>query len=289
MAGSHPANRVAAHRRTVPGAVAPNQPNADATQAKFVTTGDVRRRDRLLLAAPANTESSIDITVQEAGLLGWIAGAGHVANRRHQPTISIAQSNPAVAERLRRLLDGVPHVVSVDDRDGCGPHRQFGLDHEYAQGLLARAGNPKSDAVAQVLAMSTEQRVGWLDAITDAAGTRVVQRGHPESPVLVCQAPGSVLDAVSLAVYLVGSRPLVQQISRSTRPGSRSPEVGPGSWGPEAAAVRWDNAIITGAFLTKEDAGRGDVWCVTTELGTWTAREDDHIFLLAHGGGYQGY
>jgi hypothetical protein len=65
--------------------------------------------------------------------------------------------------------------------------------------------------------------------------------------------------------------------------------VGPGSWGPEAAAVRWDNAIITGAFLTKEDAGRGDVWCVTTELGTWTAREDDHIFLLAHGGGYQGY
>src|ERR1039458_2157091 len=27
--------------------------------------------------------------------------------------------------------------------------------------------------------------------------------------------------------------------------------------------------------LVKEDAGTGPVWCVTTDLGTWTARDDD--------------
>jgi WXG100 family type VII secretion target len=204
--------------------------NLPVTQAQFVTTENVGSRDRLLLAASANTESSIDITVQEAAVLGWIAGEDHGENPRHQ----------------------------------------FRPDHEYAQNLLSRAGNPKSDAVAQVLAMSTEQRVAWLDAIN---------RSMKTGQVIVYQAPGSVLDAVSLAVYLLGSRPRVLHIGRS---------VQPETWNPEAA-VRSSNPIITGAFLAKEDAGRGDVWCVTTELGTWTAREDDHIFLTGNSNAAAGH
>jgi SLT domain-containing protein len=46
--------------------------------------------------------------------------------------------------------------------------------------------------------------------------------------------------------------------------------------------------VVTGAFLRHEDAGRGDVWCVTTELGSWTAREDDHVFLTGNSNAAKG-
>jgi hypothetical protein len=245
----------------------------------FVTTEDVRSRDRLMVTAPAETASGIDITVLEAAILGWIARDGHVENRRHRPAVSIAQSKPAMVEKIRELLDGVPHTLYVDDRGGCGPRHQFRLDHDYAQDLLARAGHPKSDAVTQVLAMSTMQRAAWLEAITDAEGTRSMQPGYAKPQVIIYQAPGAVLEAITLAVYLAGSRPRVLNIERSTPRDTWSPE----------AAVGSNTPVVTGAFLTKEDVGRADVWCVTTELGTWTARENDHVFLTGNSNAAAGH
>lgn len=248
--------------------------NENATEARFVETRDVRSRDRLLLSAPADTPAGLDISVREAAILGWIAGDGHVENRRHRPTMSIAQSKPHLVDKLRRLLDGVPHALYVDDRGGCGPRHQFRLDHDYAQDLLARAGNPKAAAVTQVLAMSTAHRTAWLEAISDAEGTRIAA-----SQVAIYQAPGSVLDAITVAVYLSGRRPRVLHSNRS---------MAPESWQPEAA-VRANTPVVTGGFLTKEAAGRADVWCVTTELGTWTAREDEHVFLTGNSNAAAGH
>jgi WXG100 family type VII secretion target len=278
-AASEPENGVAVHRRKMHGVVPPKQQHVHSTQPAFVTTEDVRSRDRLMLAAPAKTKPGIDITVREAAILGWIAGDGHVESRRHRPTVSIAQSKSPMVEKIRELLDGVPHADYVDDRGGCGPRHQFRLDHDYAQDLLARAGHPKSAAVTQVLAMSTEQRAAWLEAITDAEGTRSMRPGYTKPQVIIYQAPGTVLGAIALAVYLAGSRPRVLNIERSAQRDAWSPEM----------AVRSNTPVVTGAFLTKEDAGRADVWCVTTELGTWTAREDDHIFLTGNSNAAAGH
>ncbi len=126
------------------------------------------------------------------------------------PSMSIAQSKPQMVEKLRRLLDGVPRAVYVDDRGGCGPRHVFRLDHRYAGDLRRRAGHPKADAVDQVLAMSTAQRHAWLEALTDAEGTRIMRAGHPTKPrVVIHQAPGGVLDAAIVATYLSGARPRV--------------------------------------------------------------------------------
>ncbi len=57
----------------------------------------------------------LEITVNEAAILGWIAGDGYVEARRHRPAITIARSDPAVVERLRVLLKDVPHARMVDD------------------------------------------------------------------------------------------------------------------------------------------------------------------------------
>jgi uncharacterized protein YukE len=273
-----PENGVAVHRRKVHGVVPPRQKSTCATDARFVETKDLRSRDRLLLAAPADTDAQLDITVREAAILGWIAGDGHVETRRHGPSMSIAQSKPEMVATLRSLLDGVPHAVYVDGRGGCGPRHQFRLDHAYAQDLLRRAGNPKTEAVRQVLAMSTVQRDAWLRALTDAEGTRAMRTGYTKPQVVSYQAPGEVLDAAVVATYLSGARPRVLHIRRS---------AGHERWNPEAA-VRANTPVVTAAFLQHKDAGRGDVWCVTTALGTWTAGEDDHVFLTGNSNAAKG-
>ncbi|SDI62037.1 WXG100 family type VII secretion target [Actinokineospora alba] len=247
-------------------------PPADATPAAgFVTTDRIASHTRLMVAAPAKTEQGLDVTVTEAAILGWIAGDGHVETRKHRPSMSIAQSKPTFVVKLRQLLDGVPHADYIDDRGGnsCGPRHQFRLDPDYAVDLLRRAGNPKTDAVAQVLAMSSEQRAAWLEAITDAEANAA---GY------IYQSPGEILEAITLAVYLTGRKPRVGHVTRKNAPTA---------WAPEAY-VRANLPTVSGNSLTKKPAGRGAVWCVTTDLGTWTARDGDDVFLTGNSNAAKG-
>ncbi|MEU6635705.1 peptidoglycan DD-metalloendopeptidase family protein [Streptomyces rochei] len=270
------------------------------SEAEWVTTEAIRAQDRLLLAAPADTEASLDISVQEAALLGWIAGDGHIEKQcptpaecadngytptgvckahqaRQNPSVSVAQSKPEMVEKLRVLLAAIPHSVYIDDRPtrlgnkAVGPRHVFRIGYQFAQDLLRRAGHPRDNAVDQVLAMSSQQREAWLEAVIDAEGHRAKEEPGKKSQVVIYQRPGTVLDAITLAVYLSGSRPRVAHAKREGQP----------NWSPESL-VRVNNPIVTGHSLKREDAGRGDVWCVTTELGSWTARQDDHIFLTGN-------
>jgi hypothetical protein len=127
--------------------------------------------------------------------------------------------------------------------------------------------------------MSTRQLDAWLEAITDAEGTRAERPGHTRPQVSIYQAPGTVLDAIALAVYLSGRRPRVLDVRRA---------ADHEGWQPEAV-VRANTPVVTGGFLSSEPAGRADVWCVTTDLGSWTAREDGHIFLTGNSNAAAGH
>ncbi|WP_151484853.1 hypothetical protein [Streptomyces albicerus] len=281
--------------------------SAPVAKVRWVKTEDIRTNDRLLLAAPADTESSLPITTAEAAVLGWIAGDGHIerpcptpkecAQRgytatgvcrvhkaRQNPSVSIAQSKPDMVTKLQVLLADVPHAVYVDERPtrnggkAVGPRYVFRLGYEFAQDLLRRAGHPRDDSVAQVLAMSTDQREAWLEAVINAEGHRgEAVEGHKPQTVIY-QRPGELLEAIALAVYLSGARPRIAYAIRKDQP----------NWSPEAL-IRLNNLVVTGHSLKREAAGRGAVWCVTTELGSWTARQDDHIFLTGNSNWQRGY
>ncbi|OAP27830.1 Transglycosylase SLT domain protein [Amycolatopsis sp. M39] len=278
-ASVQPANGVAVHRRKIHGVRSAPARSEYAVAGRFVTTSEVGSRDRLLLSAVADTGEGLAVTVREAAILGWIAGDGHLESRQYRPTASIAQSKPDMVAKISKLLTDVPHAEYVDDRGGRGLRHQFRLDHDYVRDLLRRAGNPKSEAFSQVLAMSADQRSAWLEAITDAEGTKHLRPGYTQPKVTIYQAPGEVLDAIMLAVYLSGARPRVSYSDRTAEHHT---------WQVEGA-VRANNPIVTGAFLREESAGRGDVWCVTTELGTWTAREGDHLFLTGNSNAAAGH
>src|SRR5215475_1896495 len=114
------------------------------------------------------------------------------------------------------------------------------------------------DAVTQVLAMSDEQRAAWLDAITAAEGTRSGSR------VVIYQDDGPIADAIELAIYLSGRRPSRSKDPRNDKLAWRFGSVAP---------------YVGGAGRRRfiADAGVQEVWCPTTELGTWTAQQDGQV------------
>jgi hypothetical protein len=245
--------------------------------ARMVQTKDINTRDRLILAAVADTGDGLPITDTEAAILGWLAGDGHIEKGRRGASMSISQSKPAMVVKLRELLADSEVAVYVDERptrmgkQAIGPRHVFRFAPAYRRDLLARAGHPKTDAPAMVLAMSASQRRAWLDAFIDAEGHR--EGGY----VAVFQTYGPVLDAAQLAIYLCGYRPRVQDKTVAT----------PG-WSP-SAAISLGRPVVSGSYLTREDAGTGDVWCVTTELGTWTAEQDGQVFLTGNSNARAGH
>lgn len=247
----------------IPGAGSNKQ--APSTTPSWVTTGEVHCRDRLLLAAPADTGDGLPITITEAAILGWIAGDGHVERNRYGASISISQTKPPMVRRLHVLLADTEHAEYI-----YGRSHTFRFPPEYARDLMRRAGHPKSDAARMVLAMSAEQRGAWLNAMIDAEGHRDWQPGYTRDHVGLSQTLGPVHDAIVLAAYLDGHRPRVL-------PHTRDHE----RWN-DSDAIFLNRPVVSGDSLTKVDAGRASVWCVTTELGSWTAEEDGHVFLTGN-------
>jgi len=178
---------------------------------------------------------------------------------------------PAMVAKLRELLADTPHREYVTGKTSSGnPVYLFRFSPAWTAEFIERAGHPKQDAPQQVLAMSSGQREAWLEAITDAEGHRSFKPGYSKPQVVLTQTLGPVHDAMILAAYLSGYRPRVL-------PHTRDHE----RWS-DSDGIHLNNPIVTGAFLKKEDVVHGPVWCVTTELGSWTAEEDGHVFLTGN-------
>jgi hypothetical protein len=267
----------------------------------------LRKSQRVVLARPMRSDSSLPISTREAALLGWIAGDGTI----HEPCDYWYDRNPELAATAEAPFgyrrDGQPKknrggaprktgqrhkMSSLDIRIGQAKREHFAaiedavtgipgvswyvetrrhprrdvhvwrLSTEYSKDLLARAGNPRADAIAQVLAMSDTQREAWLNAIIAAEGNRSATR------TVIYQNDGPVADAIELAVHLSGKRP--------GRTKARE-----GHW---AIRVAMPHIGGLGRNRLLEPAGPQDVWCVTTELGTWTAQQDGHVFLTGNSG-----
>jgi len=126
-----------------------------------------------------------------------------------------------------------------------------------------------------ILAMSSAQRKAWLNAMFLAEGSSDTRRDHRS----ISQNDGALAETTRLAIYLEGYRPSVYK-REDKRYGSTNLIIG----------------YVTPTLTVKnpeffyEDAGEQEVWCVTTELGSFTAEQNGHIHLtgnsLGHGHPY---
>ena len=72
--------------------------------AGFVRTGAHAFGDRLRLGAPADTDGIPGLSTDDAAILAWLQGDGHIQRRGGEINARIYQSKPEQITRLRTLL-----------------------------------------------------------------------------------------------------------------------------------------------------------------------------------------
>jgi hypothetical protein len=265
----------------------------------FMEIRDRGSRDVLILAKEHHAEDGLPITLEEAALLGWIAGDGwevkarvikatgrkaycpHCGrgekNKFRPATYYISQTKEKNWEPIEAAVDGHGVVCRTrHDRIVDGEtrrDREWRLSAPYARDLTERAGNPKTDCVDMVLRMSSVQRKAWLNAVFLAEGS---ENDHGSRSI--SSNDGQLSEAVKIAVYLEGYRPSVYRRKED----DRQHELRIGFIKP--------TLMVRNPGFFYEDAGEQGVWCVTTELGSFTAEQNGHIHLtgnsLGHGHPY---
>jgi len=266
----------------------------ELVQADKITTA----HDSVRLAAPASTGDGPAISEIEAELLGWILGDGHVQYLKSRTPDSkhwrTARGCKSVQINLCQSTSKPDHVQRIDDltaemvvnrttrTGGKTPDGQPGapmiywhLSRPYSAELLKRSGYDHSDPVPFVLSISPSQRDAFMRGVFGADGHQarpgfICGKGPYPGKISYAQADGPQQDAIAVMIYLSGKRPAFHQWTRNPvtrRSGANIAETKP---------------FIGGKAIRREDAGTARVWCPTTGLGTWTARQGRQVFLTGN-------
>jgi hypothetical protein len=267
-----------------------------------------RAKHRVILARPADLGGSLPITMNEAALLGWVAGDGTVAEAKDywRPRKPEQPATPDAPYGYRR--DGQPK------KNRSGRPRRTDLQHKVSS-FYIKIVQSKPEHFAAIERASADAPYVGRGISVSAHGKRrecrswqlgadyskdlLERAGHPKrdsvqqvlamSPAqreawleaiiasegtcegtktTIYQDDGPIADAIELAIYLSGKRPSRTRDSR-----------GEGNW-----AIRITAPTIGGpqrsSFMT--EAGHQNVWSAITDLGSWTAEQDGQVFLTGN-------
>lgn len=196
--------------------------------------------------------------------------------------MSLCQSRPQGIRAIDGLLaaEGIPSRRYVRPAQGIGklPRVDWHLTQSYTEELLKRSGYDHRDPVPFVLSLSGPQREAFLRGVFGAEGhaesqRMIMERGPYAGDEIYSQADGPQQDVIVLALYLSGRRPAIRNWSTASRAGLGS---------RTGANIVGTKPFIGGGHTRCEDAGQAEVWCPTTELGSWTARQGRQVFLTGN-------
>ena len=235
---------------------------------------------RLILAADAE-DGTLDVTDSEAYLLGWILGDGGIrrsklvgassqaSGSRVGCEVRIYQTKSAGVALVNSSLVDVPHhKFAVTAR---GQH-VWSIDAEYSRRLLSRADiydKNTFDPWALASGLTLSARREMIRGLDDADGkNKKSHRKNGKIDVAIVQASNSPVAELVVALgYLTG------KFSRQT---TYTKEIdNPNSWQKNPIKVVWhQKGTMTNQRASLVYESTGDVWCVTTGLGTWTMRQE---------------
>lgn len=232
------------------------RPEVKAMSTKQAWSGN----NRLVLAAPAEGGKS-ECTPDEARVLAWILSDGTIGVYSGELQAWIYQSDAKFGAEVRDLIlrENAGTGTSYATNSQHGQCRRYRIRTTYIRRLLLKTGIDLLDPTPFLLRLSREARAAWLETWVQAEGD---ERGR------IAQNPGPLLDAICLAIYLEGHRPRISSNGpRCKKVTARAPTVA------GHAHVR----------IYEPMPGLTDVWCPTTELGSWTARDENgNIFLTGN-------
>ena len=246
---------------------------------EYTTPESLKSEHKIVLSAPAITERVLDITADEAGIVGWLITDGCVqwaratgrtsqarGSRRGNRAV-IYQAKPAGRDAVERLLKDIPHTVDVraPRRPGWLPEHAYALAPDWVRSLWSRARLFEYSLERWVLLLDPDQRAAFVRAACLAEGSQ-----SPCGVWAVGQNVGDKQRAIQLAAHLEGYDVRVRRHVADSRATAAH------------VSMLLARGHVTGQRLRRTNAGHGPVWCVRTELKTWTMRQRDQIMLTSN-------
>jgi hypothetical protein len=261
---------MAKHRADVCGV---RTPRRERFEEQLVATRDFKQSTRIHLSKPADLGEQLPITDDEAELIGWIFGDGYM--EPNGPTI--VQSKPEEVRYLKGFMAQFPCGEYVRAPEGQQNFTVFRwkLAKDYWDDLASRSKASKGDALNFVFSLSPSQRAAFVRGFLSADGTRDTRTQDDKLGYAAFQVSGPVAEGIKVAAYLEGYRP-------DTRVKT---EFDDGRFGAQPMEhIGFRMPVVRGRNLPVVARRTADVWCPTTTLGTWTARQGEEIFLTGNSG-----
>lgn len=251
---------------------------ARAKDARIIYANELPgSEDRLILAAPAEG-GDLDITPDEALLLGWILGDGVIKRERYVGATAQGRDGWRTGCKMQLTQTKPDRVAELDEFLQSFPVSSRRVNKRTGQVIWTFDPSFSRDLLDRVSIVSKDELDPWQLAIGLSEDSRVMMSigldnadGKSAETYAVVQAADSPVAELCVALgYLTGQYAKQRVIRPDGVNWQRKP----------AKVVYHQKATMTGQRARLDYVSTEDVWCVTTDLGTWTMRQDDNIPVL---------
>lgn len=247
---------------------------------QFVETRNITTEHTLILSAPVEDITTLNITCDEAALIGFAYGDGSInrsvkgyGTARGDGTkvgfdVRLYQSKPKGIAYINDLLCRLKFSYNTYGRK-IDSLVIYVLNPKFCRDIWQRAGLwDKQDFEDFVLKLGPEQRKSFLDAVFMAEGN---WSGRSSDIRVISQNAGSFCDGINLCIFLTGHYPTGCRIGDKHSPGAKCCRLLEGK------------PFVTGQRLKVTPIeGKQPVWCIKTACDSWVMRQANRIMLTGN-------
>lgn len=238
---------------------------------KLVEAHDIKHDDKIMLAYPYLSNHDDGYTDEEVQLISWVVSDGHLhrsqSNREVRGILmQIMQAKPQYVEEIKKLMTSFSH--SVDTRPGVNYETAYTwrVHAEDARRVWDKSGigDEKENLCRWVLSLNAKHLEMFVDIFNKAEGH------FNDGAWVVTQKHGYTADAYRLAASLCGKYVTSTEYKQG---------------GISKYRLR-KKTFVTAQKLVVEDAGSCDVWCPTTDYGTWVTQDENGSIIITGNSNY---
>lgn len=238
---------------------------------KLVEAHDIKHDDKIMLAYPYLSNHDDGYTDEEVQLISWVVSDGYLyqsqSNRKERKILMhIMQTKPQYVEEIKKLMTNFSH--SVNTRPGVNYETAYTwrVHAEDARRVWDKSGigDDKENLSQWVLSLNASHLGMFVDIFNKAEGS------FSNGTWVVTQKHGYTADAYRLAASLCGKYVTSSEYKEG---------------GISKYHLR-KNSFVTAQKLVVKDAGSCDVWCPTTDYGTWVTQDENGSIIVTGNSNY---
>lgn len=238
--------------------------NRGKKDIQYLETKNIKCGKKIIIAAPCKDKADLNITEDEASIIGWIVTDGCIKYKPHL-NICISQKKEPYRTQIREKYSQwfTKEYIQKCKSGNCGV---FNIKVERYRDLIKKLNienkNLKQELVNIVTRISHKARVAMLNAMIQAEGWK------QNNNFLFSQKEGYVLEAFKILATLEGIR---LSLGKSNKNGVRQ------------ITLSKSRPFVSTSDLTICDLGiKQPMWCISTKYHNFVVKLNNQISITGN-------